>query len=127
MRPAPSTGARTGAESGRSLGEAQVVEELGTVSVAELRVWCEAGWVSPARGEAGPVFDKVDLARVRLVCQLRDDLGLDEGAIPVVLSLIDQLYGVRRELRALARAVDQQPADVASRIRAAYRALTEQP
>lgn len=110
---------------GRVRGEAEVVEAVGTVSVAELRVWCAAGWVSPARGEAGPVFDEVDLARIRLVCGLRDDLGLDEGAIPVVLSLVDQLYGVRHELRALARAVEQQPDDVAGPVRAAYRALTQ--
>ncbi len=78
-----------------------------------------------AGGDAGrgPVFDDVDVARIQLVRQLRDDLGLDAEAIPVVLSLVDQLYGVRRELRALARAVDQQDPAVAGRIRDAYRAL----
>ena len=120
---------RAGARPGRSsivrLGEAEVAEQLGTLSVAELRVWCEAGWVSPAKGEAGPVFDEVDLARIRLVCELRDDLGLEDEALPVVLSLLDQLYGMRRELRALARAVDQQPAEVAAQIRATFRALTD--
>ena len=108
---------------------AEVVEMLGTVGTAELRLWCEAGWVVPAEperpGEPGPVFDEVDLARIRLVRELRDDLGLDEGAIPVVLSLVDQLYGVRRELRALARAVEQQPDEVAAPVRAAFRALLE--
>lgn len=127
-RRGPGQGAGRGA--GQSLGEAQAVERLGRITVAELRLWCEAGWVAPAQpahpGEAGPVFDEADLARIRLVCELRDDLGLDEEAIPVVLSLVDQLYGLRRELRALARAVDQQPADVAAQVRAAYRALTEQ-
>lgn len=110
----------------RRWAEAEVVEMLGTVEIAELRVWCEAGWVAPALGEAGPVFDEVDLARIRLVRTLRDDLGLDEDAIPVVLSLVDQLYGVRRELRALARAVDQQPDEVAAPVRAAFRALSKQ-
>ncbi len=114
---------------GRKLGEAQVIEQVGRLSVAELRLWCEAGWVAPAQpasaDEAGPVFDEVDIARVRLVCELRDDLGLDEGAIPVVLSLVDQLYGLRRELRALARAVEQQPDEVAAPVRAAYRAQSE--
>ena len=107
---------------GGRLGERQVVESVG-ISTAELRVWCEAGWVAPAEGEDGRVFDDVDLARIRLVRELRDDLGLDAEAIPVVLSLVDQLYGVRRELRALARAVDQQDREIAARIRAAYRAL----
>lgn len=105
------------------LHEQQVIERVGSLTVRELRIWCESGWVAPARGEAGPVFDEVDVARIRLVCQLRDDVGLDREAIPVVLSLLDQLYGVRRELRALAQAVDQQPEDVSARIRAAYRAL----
>lgn len=109
----------------RVLGEGQVVETVGVLSRAELRLWCEAGWVTPAQGERGPVFDEVDLARIRLVCQLRDDLGLDREAIPVVLSLLDQLYGVRRELRALARAVEQQDAEIAARIRAAHRALAD--
>jgi chaperone modulatory protein CbpM len=117
-------------KSGRRWAEAEVVEMLGTVRLTELRLWCEAGWVAPAQpgvpGEAGPVFDEVDLARIRLVRELRDDLGLDEGAIPVVLSLVDQLYGVRRELRALARAVEQQPDEVAAPVRAAFRALSEE-
>jgi chaperone modulatory protein CbpM len=111
------------------VGETQVVEQVGRLSVTELRLWCEAGWVAPAHpgspGDAGPVFDEIDIARVRLVCELRDDLGLDEGAIPVVLSLVDQLYGLRRELRALARAIEQQPDEVAAPVRAAYRALTK--
>lgn len=115
-------GERPGDRLGGRLGELQVVESVG-ISTAELRVWCEAGWVAPAEGEGGPVFDDVDLARIRLVRELRDDLALDAEAIPVVLSLVDQLYGVRRELRALARAVDQQDREIAARIRAAYRAL----
>lgn len=119
---------RTRGEGYRRLGEAQLVEQIGRLSVAELRVWCEAGWIAPAEpaqpGETDAVFDEVDIARVRLVCELRDDLGLDEGSIPVVLSLVDQLYGLRRELRALAQAVEQQPAEVAGPVRDAYLALT---
>jgi chaperone modulatory protein CbpM len=120
------SGEGRGAKRRARLDEAQVVRALETVSVAELRLWCEAGWVAPARGEAGFVFDEVDLARIRLVRELRDDLGLDEDAIPVVLSLVDQLYGVRRELRALARAIEQQPDDIAARVRAALRGLSEE-
>jgi chaperone modulatory protein CbpM len=109
----------------RRLPEAQVIRSSG-VTTTELRVWCDSGWVVPARGEnGGQVFDDLDVARVCLVRELRHELGLDDEAIPVVLSLLDQLYGVRRELRALARAVEQQDRDVAARIRAAYRALAE--
>jgi chaperone modulatory protein CbpM len=55
---------------------------------------------------------------------LRDDLALDEEALPLILSLMDQLYGLRRELRALAQAVDREPDEVRARIRRLHRALT---
>lgn len=106
------------------LTEAQVVEIVGTLSVKDLRLWIREGWISPAGGDAGPVFDETDLARIRLVCELRDDLALNQEAVPVVLSLVDQLYGLRRELKALAQAIDRQPEDVRARIRDLYRSLT---
>jgi chaperone modulatory protein CbpM len=105
------------------LSETQVVQTLGTVSVSELRVWIREGWIAPVTGDTGPQFDETDLARIRLVCQLRDDLELQEEAVPLVLSLVDQLYGLRRELKALAQAVDRQPDDVRHRIQKIYRAL----
>ena len=104
------------------LREREAVETLGTVTVSELRVWVSEGWVTPARTEDGPAFDAADLARLRLVRDLRDDLGLDEEAIPVVLSLLDQVHGLRRELRALAAAVDALPPEARAAVRAAYRA-----
>jgi chaperone modulatory protein CbpM len=64
-------------------------------------------------------FRDVDVARVRLIVDIRDDLGLPQDSIPVVLSLIDQVHGLRHELRRLAAAVAAQPAEVRTRIRRA--------
>jgi len=36
-------------------------------------------------------------------------MGLDHASLPVILSLIDQLHDARRHLRALTRAVCEQP------------------
>lgn len=105
------------------LTEEQVVRTMGSVSVNELRLWVREGWIAPVSGERGPVFDDMDIARIRLVCQLKEDLALTEEAVPVILSLMDQLYGLRRELKALAQAVDTQPEDVRGRIRKTFRAL----
>jgi len=98
------------------LRESELVATVDTVSVTELRVWAHEGWVRPADDEAGPVFDEADVARVRLVCDLRDRLEIEEATIPVILSLVDQVHGLRRELRALADAVAQQPESVRGRI-----------
>lgn len=105
------------------LTEKDVIEQVREVSLTRLRLWVKEGWVAPAVSDGGPAFDEADIARIRLVCELMDDLNVNEDAVPVVLSLLDQLYGVRRELKVLARAIESQPEDVKRRIRDAYTAL----
>lgn len=94
------------------LNERDVVATVHRVELQELRVWVEEGWIKPAMGQAGPVFDDLDVARIRLVCDLRSEMSLPEEAVPVVLSLLDQVHGLRRELRRLAEAVEAQPDDI---------------
>lgn len=102
--------------------ETEVVEHVQTLSVGDLRLWIREGWVMPSPGSPAATFDDADVARIRLICQLRDDLGLDGEAVAVALSLIDQIHGLRHELRALAAAIDAEPPPTRDRIRAAYRA-----
>lgn len=61
-------------------------------------------------------FRQVDFARLRLLCELTDDLELDEHALSVVIALIDQLHATRQDLLAIARAVQAEPPDVRARI-----------
>lgn len=48
-------------------------------------------------------------------------MSLPSEAVPVVLSLLDQIHGLRRELRDLAGAVDAQPEDIRHAIIKAFR------
>ncbi len=48
-----------------------------------------------------------DVERIRLILELRDDMQVNEEALPVVLSLLDQLYAMRRRMRRLRAAMDQ--------------------
>jgi chaperone modulatory protein CbpM len=105
------------------LKERDVVALVTRIELRELRLWVREGWVKPATGEGGPVFDDLDVARIRLVCDLRKELSLPADAVPVVLSLLDQLYGLRRELRGLTQAIDAQPDDVRGAIVRAYQSL----
>jgi chaperone modulatory protein CbpM len=50
-----------------------------------------ARWVSPAFPE-DPELDEQDLARLRLIATLQEDLGVNDEAVPVILHLLDQLY-----------------------------------
>lgn len=106
------------------LNEHQMAEAIGQIDVMELRLWVREGWLAPVHTDDGFLFDETDVARARLVCQLRDDLEITDSGIPVVLHLLDQVHGLRRELRALAHVVDQQPDDVRQRIRTVYSSRT---
>lgn len=107
------------------LNEVDVVARVARVELRELRLWVREGWVRPAHGESGPVFDDLDVARIRLLCDLQKDMSLPEDAVPVVLSLLDQIHGLRRELRGLAEAVDAQPPDTRRAILEACKARME--
>ena len=81
-----------------------------------LRVWVERGWVMPERGHGGYRFREIDVARVGLIYEFSTELELDEAAMEVVLPLLDQVYGLRRQLRRLADAVSTEPEEARRRI-----------
>jgi len=83
----------------------QVVSEVG-VTETDLQLWIDQRWVLPHRQENSFVFDDVDLARARLIRELRVDLMVNEEAIPVVLSLLDQVHALRRALTRVNSAID---------------------
>jgi chaperone modulatory protein CbpM len=80
------------------------------VSTAELTLWIERRWVLPLRQNSDYVFGDADLARAGMIAELRRDLGIDDEAMPVVLNLLDQIYGMRRRVRHLMDALEQLPA-----------------
>jgi len=105
------------------LTEEDIIAAIPGLTRTRLIAFVETEVVIPLRRETGgdsaPVFRMVDLARLQLLCELEDDLELDAGALGVVITLIDQLHAARRDLRAIARAVEKEPADVRARIGAA--------
>lgn len=103
------------------LSERDLVDLEEPLTLRRLRLWVRKGWIAPITGATGPRFDDLDVARIRLVCQLKDVLALNDDAVAVVLSLMDQLYGVRKELRTLAAAIERQPEGVRREIIRAIR------
>src|SRR3546814_16484285 len=68
------------------------------IGASELSAWIEQHWVLPVEVEGDLLFDDTDVARVKLIAELRNALGVNEDAIPVVLRLLDPSYGLRRAL-----------------------------
>lgn len=105
-----------------ALSEREVLASVRRLTVTRLHAWVESGWVQPAAGDAGKHYSRADVARLELLCTLTEDLEIDAEVVPVVLSLLDQLHGVRAALRDLVQAVEDQPEEVRAEIVRAYRA-----
>ena len=88
---------------------------------SELHAWVERGWVRPEGHDPDWVFQDIDVARVRLIRDFRQTMAVPEDTMPLVLSLLDQVYTLRGQMRAVARAVEGQPDDVRAAILAALR------
>jgi chaperone modulatory protein CbpM len=102
------------------ISEQDLIVEVRELSVQRLHRWIRLGWVRPERREGAAFFHEVDVARVRLLNELEHTLEFDDDTVPLVLSLLDQIHGLRNELRCLTLAVEEQPPAVRERIRSAY-------
>jgi len=104
--------------------ETQLIAQYIYLERQVLLTWIEEGVISPSRDEEGYLFDRVDESRVALACDLHYRMGLDHASLPVILSLVDQLHDARHHLRALTRAVAEQPAPIQQEI---TRRMTDDP
>ncbi len=93
----------------------EVVSEL-SIEATVLNGWIEQRWVRPNLAEGEPVFDEADMARARLIKQLRRDFAVDDEAMPIVLQLLDQVYALRKALNDLTRAIKSCPESVQAEI-----------
>ncbi len=83
-----------------------VCAALPGLSEETLRRWLAQDWVR-ADGTAGqPAFAEIDVARVRLILELHTELEVEEPTLPLVLSLLDQLYATRAQLRLVLDSLD---------------------
>ena len=78
----------------------------------DVEYWITQSWVRPdlVRSDAGPgryLFHDIDIARVRLILELREQMQVGEEALPIVLSLLDQLYEARRRMLRVRDALQQ--------------------
>ena len=97
-----------------------VIARFPDLEIVELTAWIEQGWVRPDPAAATEwVFEGIDLARIGLIYDLRHSLGVQEDTVPLVLSLLDQVYELRTTLKSVLHALEAQPRDVQSAVLAA--------
>jgi chaperone modulatory protein CbpM len=98
------------------LSERDLLARVHRLTVTRLRVWVAQGWIKPA-DERAESYSEADLARATLICNLEDELGFAEEDVPVLLNLIDQIHGLRAELKGLVDALEDLPPDIRATVR----------
>ena len=73
------------------------------LQVQTLELWLEQRWLIPEQTSTGTDFSDMDVARARLIQDLKDDFGVNDAGVDVILHLLDQLHGLRRALDQLHR------------------------
>lgn len=94
----------------------EIVEEIADLQRSDLDAWISEALISPQEDAGALVFSEMECARIRLICTLRYDLEVDADNLPIVVSLVDQLYQARKRLLKLTAAVATQDKSVQAAI-----------
>ena len=65
------------------------------LKVQTLEFWLDQRWLIPDQASAEMTFSETDVARARLIRDLKSDFGVNDEGVDVILHLVDQLHGLR--------------------------------
>ena len=86
-----------------ALYELETAARLSRLPPARVRRYIRVGLIRPSRVEGRTVFfSEVELARLRTIRRLGEDLGLNAAGVEVALRLVDEIRTLRRALDARA-------------------------
>jgi chaperone modulatory protein CbpM len=97
----------------------ELLRQMKGLDRGDLIRWVENRSVLPERRDQTWIFHEVDVARVELILDIRQEFAIDEEALPLVLGLLDQVYELRRHLRRMCDALAAQPPEVQAAVRRA--------
>jgi chaperone modulatory protein CbpM len=75
----------------------KIIDETGFTQ-KEIFTLIEKEIIRPFKNQDEPEFDEENRRRIRLVCELKRDFGVNDSGIDIILHLLDQIYGMRNEL-----------------------------
>src|ERR1700682_5232556 len=73
-----------------------------------LEIWVEEEWLVPSETAAEIRFSEADLARAKLIRDLKYDLGVNDDGVGIILNLLDQMHGLRKALADVLKSVRKQ-------------------
>ncbi|MFC3057517.1 chaperone modulator CbpM [Paenirhodobacter populi] len=79
--------------------ETDILTRIDRLTHDRLTLCVTRSWVRPRRSQQGVVYDDTDLARLRLIVELTEDMAVNDEAVPLILNLIDEVTTLRRGMR----------------------------
>lgn len=86
-----------------TLEEVEVRTELDRTQIHH---FIQQSWILPVEEEGAYFFDEADVARVRLIVELRGDMAVNDEAVPIILQLLDQVHSLRHAVDELHGAIE---------------------
>ena len=67
-----------------------------------LEVWIGEEWLAPGETAGEPEFSEADLARAKLIRDLKHDMGVNDEGVGIILNLLDQMHSLRKAMADIA-------------------------
>ena len=100
----------------RDYAPEQLIKRVASLTAERLSHFESLRILTPVMTPDGPRYRSLDVRRVTLLCELTDDFEVNEDALVIIMSLLDQLHGAHSRLEQMARAIDEEPSEIKLRL-----------
>lgn len=94
----------------------QVIQSVTSLTAERLSHFEQLRIVTPVITSDGPRYHTLDVRRITLLCELTDDFEVNEDALVIIMSLLDQLHGAHSKLEQVVQAIDAEPSEIKLRL-----------
>ena len=94
----------------------QVIETVSSLTAERLSHFERLRIIAPVNTPDGPRYHTLDVRRITLLCELTDDFEVNEDALVIIMSLLDQLHSAHSKLEQVVQAIVAEPTDIKLRL-----------
>ncbi|KAE9624733.1 hypothetical protein [Parasedimentitalea maritima] len=94
----------------------QVIKKVASLTAERLSRFEHLQIVTPVNTSEGPRYYTLDVRRITLLCELTDDFEVNEDALVIIMSLLDQLHGAHDRLEQVVEAIGAEPSEIKLRL-----------
>jgi chaperone modulatory protein CbpM len=94
----------------------QVIESITSLTAERLSYFEHLRIVTPVSTPEGLRYHTLDVRRITLLCELTDDFEVNEDALVIIMSLLDQLHGANTKLEQVVQAIGAEPSETKLRL-----------